>query len=77
MIQGYLTTDQVAFRFGVTRMTVIRWCRRGLFPGAQRIGIEARAPWVIPTREVETFVPPPRGGGRPRKGSGQKAQCPA
>ena len=73
-MQGFLTTDQVAWRFGVTRVTVFRWCRRGLFPGAQRVGTGAHAPWIIPTSEVESFTPPPRGGGRPRKERKQETE---
>jgi len=67
MLEGFTTTDTVAWRFQVTRLTVRRWCERGLFPGAQRIGTGAHAIWVIPTSEVAAFTPPLRSGGRPRK----------
>lgn len=59
-----LTTAVVALRYDVTPMTVRRWCRLGLLPGARKVGVEPRVTWLIPESALEGFAPPPRG---PRK----------
>jgi excisionase family DNA binding protein len=38
------TTEEVAERLGVSRVTICRWCRQGRFPGALKF---ARG-WYIP-----------------------------
>ncbi len=66
MAEDFLTTDQVAERYGVTRMTVTRWCQRGLIPGVFRLGEkESHARWVIPASGLAGFEPPKPG--RPRE----------
>jgi len=67
MTEGFMTTDEVAWRFQVTRVTVRRWCQQGRFPGAKLIGSSRRATWIIPSREVDAFSPPTKGGNRRRK----------
>jgi predicted DNA-binding transcriptional regulator AlpA len=52
-----LATTDVAERYGVTVSAVARWCRRGRFPNAWRLG---RA-WVIPASDLEDFEPPQAG----------------
>ena len=59
-----LTTATVALRLGVAPVTVRRWCRIGLLPGAEKIGAEPRETWLIPESALEGFTPPKRG---PRK----------
>lgn len=34
----YLSVDQVALRFGVSKDTIWRWTRKGDFPGALKLG---------------------------------------
>ena len=54
-----LTTADIAARYGVTQVQVGRWCRRGLFKGARRIGVSpSRATWLIPEEALVGFVPP-------------------
>ncbi len=56
----YLGTEEVARRYGVTTMTVRRWCEAGLLLGARKEGIGKRATWLIPESALEGFVPPRR-----------------
>lgn len=58
MSDKQLTTAEVAERYGVTTMTVIRWIRAGLFQGARRVGPGRRGIWLIPESDLEGFVPP-------------------
>ena len=57
-----LSVADVATRYDVTPRTVRRWCRRGLLPGAARIGERV---WAIPSEALEDFEPP-RPGPDPR-----------
>lgn len=51
-----LSTKQVAQRYGVTVVTVNRWCHQGLFAGA--IGGSPGVPRRIPVTALEGFVRP-------------------
>jgi len=64
-MQGLLSTRDVADRYDLQPITVRKWCLRGLFPNAQKIGRD----WVIPESDLETFEPPAAGypKGRPRR----------
>jgi len=65
--EGYLTTDQVAARFDVSTMTVIRWCRQGLLPGAVQVGEGRRSIWLIPEDALQGFTRPTPGPKRKRR----------
>jgi hypothetical protein len=56
-----LTAVQVAERLGVGRSTVNLWCRQGKFPGARREDSPVGVYWMIPTKDLKDFTPPPRG----------------
>ncbi len=40
----------------VSAWTVRRFCREGLFPGAEQIGSGKRSTWLIPYSEAAQFV---------------------
>ena len=48
MIEGYLTSKEIAEKWGVTRRRVQTLCSQGRIPGATRFGHE----WAIP-KDVE------------------------
>jgi excisionase family DNA binding protein len=52
-----LTSREVAARFGVHLVTVDRWLRDGLLPGASKRGHD----WQIPAESLAEFTPPARG----------------
>ncbi len=52
--EQFQTTIQAAARWGVSRITICRWCRQGRFPGALKFG----RGWYIPRgdpREAADF----------------------
>lgn len=51
------TLQEVADRFRVSRMTIIRWCRAGHFPNARKKNPFAayNSPTLIPSSDVEKF----------------------
>jgi len=60
-----LTTDDIAKRFTVARITAIKWCVRGLFPNARKYGRD----WLVPDSDLLMFKKPRVGypKGRERK----------
>ena len=54
---AYLTTTQIASRFGVSYITAVKWVQRGLFANAHKVGRD----WLIPEGEVAAFTLPKRG----------------
>jgi len=53
-----LTAVEVAERMGVSPVTVQRWARSGLLPGAE-LRVEAgRATWRIPAEALDDFERP-------------------
>jgi predicted site-specific integrase-resolvase len=52
------TVKEIAERFGVNKMMVIRWCRAGLFPNSRRKNPFAayNSPILIPEKDVEKFA---------------------
>jgi hypothetical protein len=58
----FLTTADIAERYGVESETVSRWCQRGLFPNkitGPKTGTGAI--YLIPESDLEGFTPPRRG----------------
>lgn len=55
MADQYLTTVEVAKRFGVDVRTVRRWLleKPSRFPNAFRTRPDTAAPWLIPASDVE------------------------
>jgi hypothetical protein len=85
MTTPYLTPAEVAGRLDRSVVSVQRYCRAGLLPGAIQVGRS----WGIPASALDRFTPPPIGNpemgpgfwDRPRKAgktgrwkSGQKRQ---
>jgi hypothetical protein len=56
--EEYYETEDLAARFDVTKTTVDKWCRLGLFPGAVPVGATRRRTWLIPAPAVEAFRKP-------------------
>lgn len=57
-----LTVVQVANRLDVTTRTIIRWIKRGTFPGAYKSNpMLDTSPYVIPLEDVEAFEEKRRG----------------
>jgi excisionase family DNA binding protein len=54
---AYLTTEQIAKRFGASQKTVQRWVSENRFPNA----IQRGGTWLIPTSDVLGFTPPEAG----------------
>ena len=52
------TVQEVGKRFGVSRMTISRWIREGMFPNARKKNPFARynSPTLIPAEDVEKFA---------------------
>ncbi len=46
---------ELAERYGVTTMTILRWIGADLFPGAHKKGPYENSPWVIPMGAVAAF----------------------
>ena len=46
---------ELAERYGVPPMTILRWIGADLFPGARKRGPYENSPWVIPMSAVEQF----------------------
>jgi hypothetical protein len=61
-MKDWLTTAEIAKRYGVQARTVTRWCQRGLFPNAQ-LGPKtgSGAIYLVPEIDLVGFVPPERG----------------
>lgn len=61
----YLSTGQVARRFGVKARTVRSWCEQGHFPGSFQVG--GRGPWFVDPDAVETFTERMAEASRPKR----------
>jgi hypothetical protein len=58
----YLTTADIAARYGKNYRTATRWCQRGLFPHLIKGRKTASgAIYLIPESDLEGFMPPQRG----------------
>ena len=58
----YLTTADIAARYGRNYRTATRWCQRGLFPHLIKGRKTASgALYLIPESDLEGFTPPQRG----------------
>ena len=51
----YYTVTEAARALGVVNRTVIRYIKRGLFPGAYQLPGGSTMPWLIPIEEVEAL----------------------
>jgi hypothetical protein len=59
---NYLTTADIAARYGKNYRTATRWCQRGLFPHLIKGRKTASgAIYLIPESDLESFTPPRRG----------------
>jgi len=52
MTESHLTSAEAAAALGVHQKTVVRWARRGRFPGAVLYLGSRRLGWRIPARSV-------------------------
>ena len=50
-----LSVKEVAQRLNRTTRTIVRYCDRGIFPGAKKSGPFERSGWLIPESEVVKF----------------------
>jgi hypothetical protein len=58
----YLTTADIAARYGRDYRTATRWCQRGLFPNLIKGRKTSTGPnYLIPESDLEHFTPPRRG----------------
>jgi hypothetical protein len=58
----YLTTADIAARYGRDYRTATRWCQRGLFPHLIKGRKTSTGPnYLIPESDLVGFVPPRRG----------------
>jgi len=63
MSEQFLTTRDIASRFGVSIKTVAAWCRAGLFIGAFQVNLatgKGKA-WLVPTASINAFERPKMG----------------
>jgi hypothetical protein len=59
---NYLTTADIAARYGKNYRTATRWCQRGLFPHLIKGPKSASgAIYLILESDLESFTPPRRG----------------
>jgi hypothetical protein len=59
---NYLTTADIAARYGKNYRTATRWCQCGLFPHLIKGRRTASgAIYLIPESDLESFTPPRRG----------------
>ena len=49
---SYLTTQQVAKLFGMTRQAVLKWFNEGKFPNAMHIGGNRKTSIIVPEDDV-------------------------
>jgi hypothetical protein len=59
---NFLTTADIAARYGRDYRTATRWCQRGLFPhliNGRRTA--SGAIYLVPESDLECFTPPRRG----------------
>lgn len=56
-----LTTREAAERFGESDRLVRLWCQQGRFPGAHLVEHPRGNYWLIPLRDLDSFVKPKRG----------------
>jgi hypothetical protein len=68
----YLTTKQVAERYGVKQITVRVWCEKGVFKNAYKDTSPRGEYWLIPESDLEGFEPQLRRG-RPNSTNPSKA----
>lgn len=73
MDNKFVTSSEIASKFGVNDSTVRRWCRRGLFRGADLKFVPPfGSVWVVPTANLQYFKPPKNG--RPKMTAAQIRQ---
>jgi len=64
MLSKYLSPAEVARHIGVDYQTVMKWMKKGVFPGAIRVGRNYRIPrsevtaWMVPVCPPEDQAPP-------------------
>ena len=59
---NFLTTADIAARYGRDYRTATRWCQRGLFPNLVKGRKTASgAIYLVPESDLECFTPPRRG----------------
>jgi excisionase family DNA binding protein len=69
VMEDSLTSTEVAAMIGVTRRTVVRRIKAGVFPNARMVRRKGRAEWHVPRADVQAFLakkdappaPPPSG----------------
>ncbi|MGI9108303.1 MAG: helix-turn-helix domain-containing protein [Pyrinomonadaceae bacterium] len=67
-----LTTSEAAAHLDESDRLVRLWCQQGRFPNARRIEHPRGDYWVIPFRDVESFVKP-KPGPAPKANGAAKA----
>jgi hypothetical protein len=71
---SFLTTADLAARYGVAPVTARSWCERGLFPNVMRGPKTGRgATYLIPESDLVRFTPPQQG--RPPSASTLSKRC--
>jgi excisionase family DNA binding protein len=52
-MQDWMTTVEAGEYLGLTRQTIIQWCKRGVFPGAHLRYGSRKMGWMVPRAAVE------------------------
>lgn len=57
-MEEWLTIAEAARRIGFGTASVQRWCREGRIAGAKLSIVHGRICWLVPAKELASFVPP-------------------
>jgi len=50
------TVQEAAEYLGVSRDTIMRWCKEGIFPNAHKTGPGQQSAWAVPKMDVAAYL---------------------